>query len=151
VNSKPPPHVAQDMFAEIAWKKKQKNARQEWEAANGTDQEAPSGLERTSTAPAAMTSSAEGTGISAADVAARFAARLPPEKEKVSGAGANAPMAPAAPGPPLELREVPLAELQEGIPDGVDASKKVRSNFEDVRIRLSASCALSDLECAHCC
>ena len=40
------------MFAEIAWKKKQKNARQEWEAANG--ESGGGGLMRTQTAPASV-------------------------------------------------------------------------------------------------
>jgi hypothetical protein len=35
VNRKPPPNVAGDMFAEMAWKKKQKAAKQEWMEANG--------------------------------------------------------------------------------------------------------------------
>lgn len=35
VNKKPPPSVAGDMFAEMAWKKKQKAAKQEWMEANG--------------------------------------------------------------------------------------------------------------------
>jgi hypothetical protein len=134
VNSKPPPHIAQDMFAEIAWKKKQKNAKMEWEAANATDQESPnqespSSLARTSTAPAAMTSSAESNGNSAADIAARFAARLnAPEKEKKAAAGSGAD----APSAPLNLFEVPLAELQGEIPDGVDASKKVRGRLPHI-------------------
>ena len=34
-NAKVPESVAGDMFAEMAWKKKQKAAKAEWEAANG--------------------------------------------------------------------------------------------------------------------
>ena len=35
VNKKPPPSVAGDMFAEMAWKKKQKEAKKAWEDAKG--------------------------------------------------------------------------------------------------------------------
>lgn len=35
VNKKIPPNVAGDMFGEMAWKKKQKAAKAEWEAAKG--------------------------------------------------------------------------------------------------------------------
>jgi hypothetical protein len=123
------------MFAEIAWKKKQKNAKAEWEAANapaggggeggedGSGGGGGGGLMRTTTAPAKMDSNPP-PGNSAAEVAARFAARLnatEKAKEEEEKKEAEAP---------LVLKVVPLSELQEGPVDGVDGAKKVRAQCQ---------------------
>ena len=80
-----------------------------------------------------QTSSADGGLNSLSSVAARFTDKFKePEKPaaaaSAASAGGAAASTAAAAAAPLVLRVVPLVELQEGVPEGVDATIKVWQN-----------------------
>ena len=113
VNAKPPAGI--EMFAEIAWKKKQRTAKQEWESANAT-------IASTTSAPPSLAPAApappSGPPSGPPGAPAAPAAPSPPGSPSAPSGGASA----AAAAEPA--RVCGLEELREGTPDGVDPSRK---------------------------
>ena len=113
-NAKPPAGI--EMFAEIAWKKKQRTAKQEWESANAT-------IASTTSAPPSLAPAApappSGPPSGPPGAPAAPAAPSPPDSPSAPSGGASAAAAPAEPP-----RVCNLEELREGTPDGVDPSRK---------------------------